>query len=80
AVPAWPIITNTQGGPVHDADQRILDPYGDPVGDGRLYEAGELGAIWATSTCCQATSSSASSAAASPAAPPPPPIPGASAS
>lgn len=46
AIAAWPIITNTQGGPVHDADQRILDPYGEPVGQGRLYEAGELGAIW----------------------------------
>jgi succinate dehydrogenase/fumarate reductase flavoprotein subunit len=44
AIPAWPIITNTQGGPVHDAEQRIVDPYGEPIG--RLYEAGELGAIW----------------------------------
>jgi succinate dehydrogenase/fumarate reductase flavoprotein subunit len=44
AIPAWPIISNTQGGPVHDAEQRVTDPYGEPIG--RLYEAGELGAIW----------------------------------
>lgn len=44
AIEAWPIISNTQGGPVHDAEQRVTDPYGDPIP--RLYEAGELGSIW----------------------------------
>lgn len=44
AVAAWPIISNTQGGPAHDSQQRVIDPYGHPIG--RLYEAGELGSIW----------------------------------
>lgn len=40
----WPVVSNTQGGPVHDERQRVLDPYGDPIP--RLYVAGELGSIW----------------------------------
>ena len=40
----WPVVSNTQGGPVHDAKQRILNPYGEPIS--RLYEAGEVGSIW----------------------------------
>ena len=40
----WPVVSNTQGGPVHDARQRVLDPFGAPIP--RLYEAGELGSIW----------------------------------
>ena len=40
----WPIVSNTQGGPVHDARQRVLNPYGEPIP--RLFEAGELGSIW----------------------------------
>ena len=40
----WPIVSNTQGGPVHDARQRVLDPFREPIP--RLYEAGELGSIW----------------------------------
>jgi predicted oxidoreductase len=40
----WPVVSNTQGGPVHDAVQRVLDPYGEPIA--RLYEAGEVGSIW----------------------------------
>lgn len=40
----WPVVSNTQGGPVHDAKQRILNPYGEPIP--RLYEAGEVGSIW----------------------------------
>lgn len=40
----WPIVSNTQGGPVHDRCQRVLDPYGEPIP--RLFEAGELGSIW----------------------------------
>ena len=40
----WPVVSNTQGGPVHDVRQRVLNPYGEPIP--RLYEAGELGSIW----------------------------------
>lgn len=40
----WPVISNTQGGPVHDVDQRVLNTFGEPIN--RLYEAGELGSIW----------------------------------
>ena len=40
----WPVVSNTQGGPVHDARQRVLNPYGEPIP--RLFEAGELGSIW----------------------------------
>ncbi|ACO78333.1 fumarate reductase/succinate dehyfrogenase, flavoprotein subunit [Azotobacter vinelandii CA] len=40
----WPLVNNTQGGPVHDARQRILDSFGEPIA--RLYAAGELGSIW----------------------------------
>lgn len=40
----WPVVSNTQGGPVHDERQRVLDPFGDPIP--RLYVAGELGSIW----------------------------------
>jgi len=25
-VEAWPIVNNTQGGPEHDVEQRVLDP------------------------------------------------------
>jgi succinate dehydrogenase/fumarate reductase flavoprotein subunit len=40
----WPVCSNTHGGPVHDADQRVLDPFGDPIA--RLYAAGELGGVF----------------------------------
>jgi succinate dehydrogenase/fumarate reductase flavoprotein subunit len=40
----WPVISNTQGGPVHDERQRILNTFGEPIP--RLFEAGELGSIW----------------------------------
>jgi len=40
----WPVVINTQGGPVHDARQRVLDPYGEPIA--RLYAAGELGSVF----------------------------------
>jgi succinate dehydrogenase/fumarate reductase flavoprotein subunit len=43
-VPVYPIITNTQGGLVHDAEQRVLDPFGRPIH--RLYKAGENGSIY----------------------------------
>jgi succinate dehydrogenase/fumarate reductase flavoprotein subunit len=39
--PVWATISNTQGGPVHDAMQRVIDVYGNPIP--RLYAAGELG-------------------------------------
>lgn len=40
----WPMVGNTQGGPVHDARNRILNPYGEVI-EG-LYEAGELGSVF----------------------------------
>jgi hypothetical protein len=36
---AWPIVNNTQGGPEHDVEQRVLDPMKKPIP--RLYVAGE---------------------------------------
>ncbi|WP_089721057.1 FAD-dependent oxidoreductase [Candidatus Entotheonella palauensis] len=42
--PVWPLVSNTQGGPVHDAAQHSLDPYGDPIP--RLFAAGELGSAF----------------------------------
>ncbi len=42
--PVWPIVSNTQGGPVHDAAQRILRPDGTPIA--RLYAAGEMGSVF----------------------------------
>jgi len=44
SIPAWPIITNTQGGPVHNGKQQVVDPYGQPIL--RLYAAGEMGSIF----------------------------------
>lgn len=43
-VPVWPLLTNTQGGPEHDEQQRVLDPYGIPIP--RLYAVGELGSFF----------------------------------
>lgn len=37
----WPVVSNTQGGPVHNARQQVLDPSGRPIL--RLFAAGELG-------------------------------------
>lgn len=39
-----PLVGNTQGGPVHDARQRVLNPFGEVI-DG-LYTAGELGSVF----------------------------------
>ncbi len=39
--PVWATVSNTQGGPVHDAEQRVIDVFGEPIP--RLYAAGELG-------------------------------------
>ena len=40
----WPVVSNTQGGPRHDASQRVVNSYGEPIA--ALYAAGELGSIW----------------------------------
>jgi len=40
----WPVVSNTQGGPVHDEEQRVLDAFGRPIP--RLYAAGELGSVF----------------------------------
>jgi len=42
--PVYPVISNTQGGPVHDAQSRIIDVYGKPIP--RLYSAGECGSAF----------------------------------
>ena len=42
--PVWATMSNTQGGPVHDAASRIVDAYGEPIP--RLYAAGELGSAF----------------------------------
>ena len=42
--PVWPIVSNTQGGPVHDAGQRILRPDGTPIPG--LFAAGEMGSLF----------------------------------
>ena len=39
--PVWATLSNTQGGPVHDAESRIIDVHGKAIP--RLYAAGELG-------------------------------------
>jgi succinate dehydrogenase/fumarate reductase flavoprotein subunit len=42
--PVWPIVSNTQGGPVHDARQRVRNAHGQPIPG--LYAAGELGSVF----------------------------------
>ena len=42
--PVWPVVSNTQGGPVHDAAQRILRPDGSAIAG--LYAAGEMGSLF----------------------------------
>ena len=44
AVPIWPSLLNTQGGPRRNALGQIIDSQGKPIK--RLYGAGELGSIW----------------------------------
>jgi succinate dehydrogenase/fumarate reductase flavoprotein subunit len=44
AARVWPVVSNTQGGPVHDAEQRVLDAFGEPIP--RLYAAGECGSLF----------------------------------
>lgn len=40
----WPVVSNTQGGPEHDASQRIIDVNGEPIP--RLYAAGKMGSAF----------------------------------
>ena len=40
----WPIVSNTQGGPVHNEKQQIINSFGEPIP--RLYAAGELGSAF----------------------------------
>ncbi|MGE0557258.1 MAG: FAD-dependent oxidoreductase [Burkholderiales bacterium] len=42
--PVYPVISNTQGGPVHDAQSRVIDVYGKPIP--RLWSAGECGSAF----------------------------------
>ncbi len=44
AAKVWPVVSNTQGGPVHDAGQRVLDAFGQPIPG--LFVAGELGSVF----------------------------------
>jgi succinate dehydrogenase/fumarate reductase flavoprotein subunit len=40
----WPMVSNTQGGPVHNAHRQIVDVFRRPIP--RLYSAGELGSAF----------------------------------
>jgi succinate dehydrogenase/fumarate reductase flavoprotein subunit len=40
----YPIVSNTQGGPVHNARQQVIDTAGNAIP--RLYAAGELGSCF----------------------------------
>jgi succinate dehydrogenase/fumarate reductase flavoprotein subunit len=40
----WPVVTNTQGGPRHDARQRVIDVFGNPIPN--LWAAGEIGSVF----------------------------------
>lgn len=40
----WPLVANTQGGPVHDVGQRVLDVFGAPIPG--LFSAGEIGSVF----------------------------------
>ncbi|EKF18851.1 FAD-dependent oxidoreductase [Nitratireductor pacificus] len=42
--PVEPVVSNTQGGPVHDAQQRVLTPGGDAIPG--LFAAGECGSAF----------------------------------
>jgi len=44
AIPVWPMITTTQGGPQRNARQQVIDAFGEPIP--HLYSAGELGSFW----------------------------------
>lgn len=40
----WPVVSNTQGGPVHNPRQQIINVFSEPIP--RLYAAGELGSAF----------------------------------
>ena len=42
--PIWPVVSNTQGGPVRDDRQRVVNVMGKPIS--RLYAVGELGSAF----------------------------------
>lgn len=44
AVPAYPCLLNTQGGPRRNDRAEVLNAFGEPIR--RLYSAGELGSMW----------------------------------
>jgi succinate dehydrogenase/fumarate reductase flavoprotein subunit len=44
ALPIYPLMYNTQGGPRRNDECQVLTPSGDPIP--RLYSAGELGSFW----------------------------------
>jgi succinate dehydrogenase/fumarate reductase flavoprotein subunit len=44
AAPVVQVVSNTQGGPRHDAGQRVLDPFGQPIRG--LWAAGECGSAF----------------------------------
>ena len=43
-IESWPVVNNTQGGPVHDEFQRVINADGEPIP--RLYAVGELGSLF----------------------------------
>lgn len=44
AVKVWPIVSNTQGGPEHNAKRQVLDAFRNPIPG--LYSAGECGSMY----------------------------------
>ncbi len=44
AIPMWPSMFNTQGGPKRNARAQVIDVWGNQIK--RLYSAGELGSLW----------------------------------
>jgi succinate dehydrogenase/fumarate reductase flavoprotein subunit len=44
ALPTWPGVAGTTGGPRHDATARVLDPQGQPIPG--LYAAGAVSLVW----------------------------------
>lgn len=40
----WPMVINTQGGPVRNARQQVMNNFGEPIP--RLFAAGELGSVF----------------------------------
>jgi succinate dehydrogenase/fumarate reductase flavoprotein subunit len=44
AIAAWPVVSNTQGGPAHNVNRQVLDPFNRPIAG--LYTAGELGSVF----------------------------------